>query len=311
LSKNWNGSTGAFRNGDNWSPSGAPAAGDDLTIAAGLAKLRHGSFGSADATTAIHLTGDASDPAGLTVANATLKNVRIDEVTGVPGDYAARTGTLVIKGQVVNDGGAFVADGNVPVNHVLNIEMRPGATLVNEGTIGADPGASLNVDGSDAAGLENDGTISAVGGTVTVSAHLTGTGDLYAAEGRLLGGSIELKGAVDAGQTVHLNRGGVQVDAPDQFLGSVDLPAVSGGLSLEGLDAASWASDGNLLELFNASGALADTVRLTPQANPVDLKVSAFTDPTYGQGVSITAVPPGFPSNIAGALPQQDFVSMA
>ena len=310
MMKFWNGSDGGFRSGHNWSPGGAPEAGDSLSIADGTAMLRGGSFGSADARTTIHLTGDADQPASLLVANATLTNVAIDEVTGIPGDYAAKTGILVIKGQVVNDGGSFVAEGNVAVGHVLDIEMQPHARLVNDGVIAADPAASLNIDGSDAR-VENDGTIGAYGGTVTIASRVTGTGDVISTDGMILGGRIEFESGVGAGQTVHIERGAVQIDAPQSFLGSLDLPAYSGFASLEGLNAASWATDGSLLELFDRSGALADTVRLTPQASPVDLKVSAITDPTYGSGVLISAAPPGQPSIYGPSLPQQGFVPPA
>ncbi len=310
MSKTWTGSNGGFRNGHNWSPDGAPTVGDGLTIAEGTARLRGGSFGSADAQTTISLTGYADRPASLLVANATLTNVAINE--SAPDYNALKTGTLAIKGHVVNDGGSFVAAGNGPQhsNHggnVLDIEMQPGAKLVNEGVIRADPGTSVNIDGSDGR-VENDGAIGAYGGTVTIASRLTGTGDVVSSENMMLGGSVELKSAVGAGQTVHLDRGTVQIDAPQSFLGSLDIPAYRGFATLEGLGATSWATDGNLLELFNGSGALADTVRLAPQATPVDLKVSAITDPTYGQGVLISAAPPGGSSLFGPSLPQQCFV---
>ena len=310
--KNWTGSDGGFRHGDNWLPSGTPAAGDELIIAEGTARLRGGSFGSADASTIIHLAGNTDQPATLLVANATLTDVAIDEGNGTPGDSSPHTGTLVIKGHVVNEGGSFLAAGNGPGHannggNVLDIEMQPRASLVNDGQIAAFPGASLNIDGGDGR-VVNDGTIAADGGTVTIASRVTGTGDIVSSEGQLLGGRVELESGVGAGQTVHLERGTVQIDEPQSFLGSLDVPAYSGFATLEGVDAASWATNGSLLELFNGSGALADTVRLTPQANPVDLKVSAITDPTFGAGVSVTAVPPGAPYNGPNLLPQQDFV---
>ena len=190
--KDWNGSDGGFRNGGNWSPGGAPAAGDELTITDGIARLRGGSFGSADSQTTINLAGNADQPATLLVANATLTNVTIDETASDPSDNATKAGTLIVKGHVVNDGGAFIAGGNLAATQVLDIELQPHAKLINDGTIMADPGTTLNIDGCDAR-LENDGTISATGGDITIASRLTGTGDVVSSEGRQLSGRVELE----------------------------------------------------------------------------------------------------------------------
>ncbi len=78
----------------------------------------------------------------------------------------------------------------------------------------------MNIGGPDAR-VENDGTIGAYGGTATITTPLTGTGTIVSSVNRMLGGRVEFKSAVGAGQAVQLDQGSVQIDAPREFLGTL------------------------------------------------------------------------------------------
>jgi hypothetical protein len=296
VQRSWLGYAGTFFGSWDWSPYGAPVAGDDLLIAnGGIAYLGYAFFGSDAVPTSIALTGDATHTAHLSVYNAVLQGVTVDNVTGVAGDYAPRIGTVTVTGWVVLDvkSGIYAA-GNVPNGDAMNIDLALGSTLINHGGIGAAARDAMTIAGSSVSALENDGVINAGGGAVTIATNVTGTGDIYAQENAITGGFVELKGAVGAGQTVHIHRGTVQVDQPQRFLAPVDLPISSGYLALEHLDATSWSVQGGLLALFNASGGLVDTVKLTPEVAvagvTAELQLSSFVSPTYGRGIGVTIV---------------------
>lgn len=306
--KNWNGGFGLFSTGDNWSPDGAPAAGDKLYVPEGAAILYNETFGSADAPSSIGLTsGDASQPSRLVAWDATLTNVTLDN-TPAAADSTPRHGVFVVAGTVMNDGGTIEAGRSnllFPRNS-LDIVLAPRSTLINAGTISATPGNTMDIVGSWGSALENDGTIVAAGGTVTVSSDLTGVGRVEVSRGPPgFGGSLELKAGADAGQTVSLSRAALQIDQPARFLGQVSLNPQNGGgrVTLEGLAAQSWDVSGNAVEFLDAAGAVVDSLRLVAPPDPAALTVYALPDPTYGTAVALTAGPGFAPPSSATLLP--------
>jgi len=250
-------------------------------------------FGSDSARSTIGLTGQAaSDAPTLVVLDATLKNVLVDTASESPGlDYSpAKHGTLVVAGTVTNDGGQIESGrGNLLFGgDSLDVTIAPGSTLINKGSIYASPGNQMTISGGDGSTLENDGTINAAGGSVTISTHLTGTGDVSAGRGAQQGPHLELKGAVDAGQTFHIFEGAIQVDQPLSFLGQIDGSLQqTGAVLLEGLAAASWDLNGSAVEFFDAGGSVIDTLRLTAPADPSTLAVFSEANPTYGNTVVV------------------------
>ena len=73
---------------------------------------------------------------------------------------------------------------------------------------------------------------------------------------------------------------------------------------MEGLNAASWATQGSLLEVFNAAGAQIDTLRFTAPQDPIKLAVYSVPDPTYGHAVAIMPTLGTAPPTGAILLPQ-------
>ncbi len=314
----WNGSTGSLRQARNWSQATTPAAGDALYAASGNMILSGGTFGALPVRTTIGLTGvTAAGAPSLTLNNVTLTNVAISEAPPLYagpyneaplGYYSPKYGILQIVGAVTNDGGLIEGGRNsLGPAAGLNIVMATGATLINKGVLAAYPAGQLTIAGHGPATVENDGTINATGGKVTISTHLTGVGNVYtsAAGGGGFSGSVELNAAVDAGQTFHISQGSLQIDQPRSFLGRVDLgPTQFGGtVRLERLDAASWDAKGSLFELFNAAGKVVDTLQFTTPQTSATLIVSSISDAAYGPGVSIASHPFGPPATGANVLP--------
>ncbi len=298
--KNWQARGGSFSVARNWSPSQSPVAGDNLYIQSGMAVLAGQTFGSAGVQTTIGLTGaSAAGAPTLALANVTLTNVKISEappayigpLSSAPsGYYNATYGTVTVAGKVVNDGGVIEGGRDFRLGTSLNVSLQPGSTLVNKGVLLADALSQLNVTGHSGSKLENDKTIYAAGGTVTVSAHLTGVGEVDVVNsGPGLSSEVELNAAVDAGQTFRIQRGVLQIDQPANFLGQVDLSGTpSGQVRVEGLSAASWDTKGSMLELFDAAGSRIDTLRFTTPQDPTKLLVYSAPDPAYGHAVTIT-----------------------
>ena len=298
MNKNWTASAGLFSLPGSWSPAGTPAAGDTLYVQAGMVVMFGQTFGSPATPSAISLIGDTATSAPiLALVNDTLRNVDISNTpppftgpTAPPGYYSAKYGTVLIGGKVVNDGGTFEAARGTRVGgNNLSGVVEPGSTLVNHGTLASGPNSQLTISG---ATVENDGKIVAGGGHVTVSAHLTGAGDAYVNNAGVgLDSALEINAAVDAGQTVHIGRGVLQLDQPTSFLGQVELPSsgVLGGVFLEALSPASWDVKGNLLELFNGAGARIDTLRFTIPETQASLAVYERPDATYGQTVLVSS----------------------
>jgi len=316
--KNWNASFGLFSSHANWSPGGAPVAGDNLYVSSGVPILYNETFGAAGAPSRIGLTGtSASQPSELIAWNATLANVTLDNAppayTGPVGqqptdDLTGRHGVLVAGGTVTNDGGTIEAGrGNLFFSgNSLDIVLAPQSTLVNKGVIYASPGNTMAISGYDGSALENDGTMSAAGGRITVATELSGVGIVNVTRGPPgFGGFVELKAAVDAGQTFSLTQAAIQVDQPMSFLGQVALNAQQGGgrVALEGLPAQSWDVSGSAVEFFDAAGGVIDTLRLTTAPDPAALKVYTVPDATYGSVVSVSAGPGFSPPSTATVLP--------
>ncbi len=314
----WNGATGSFRQARNWSQAARPAAGDELYAGSGSITLRGGTFGSADARTTIGLIGDTADGApSLTLKNVTLRNVAISEAPPLysgprdeapAGYYMPKYGTLRIVGTVTNDGGLIEGGRNsLGPAASLNVVLDRGATLINRGSLAAFPAGQLTIGGRGSGTVQNDGSISAAGGNVTVSTHVSGVGDFYtgAAGGGMFSGNVEINAAVDAGQTFHISQGSLQIDRPHSFLGQIDLgPTQFGGLvRLETLNAASWDTKGKLLELFNAAGKVIDTLQFTTPQSEATLVVRTMPDATCGHVVTIASQHPASPTTGGDILP--------
>ena len=312
--RNWQVGSGLFSVASNWSPSQAPAAGDSLYVQNGNVQLAGQSFGSSSVQSTIGLTGASTTGAPtLSLANATLTNVEINEAPPAPsgmaptGYYSPKYGAVSVSGTVVNNGGTIEGGRDSRLAGNLTVSLQPGATLVNKGRLVADPLSRLTITGTSGTNIENDKSIVAAGGTVSISAHLTGTGEVdVQVPGSGTTSKVELNAAVEAGQTFQIARSVLQIDQPASFLGQVDVAGSQGPgqVKLEGLNAASWDAQGSLVELFDATGARIDTLRFTTPQTPAALSVYSAPDTTFGHAVMLMPTVGTVPPTGATLLPQ-------
>ena len=240
----------------------------------------------------------------LTLANITLTNVAINEAPAVytgspdhapPGYYAPKHGVLQVIGKVINNGGVIEAGRNNRIGGgSLDIVLERQTTFINKGIIETYADNQLTITGTDHSKLENDATINAFGGPVVISTHLTGVGTVNVENAGVgLESSVELSAAVDAGQTFHLYRGPLQLDAPASFLGQVSIDAQGGGsVRLEGLTAASWGAHADLVEFFDNAGKVVDTLRFTSPQDATTLAIYTTPDATYGSTINVVNAHP-------------------
>ncbi len=287
-----------FSSADNWFPSEAPVAGDNLYIKKGTAIIYNDTVGADGVKTSIGLIGlDRANPAVVVADDVTFKNVDITTkppfAIDPPYDYGgAKYGRLLLGGTVTNDGGSITASSErllSPTN--IDIVLAPGSTLINTGDIGAYY-STMTIAGGDGSTLENDGSIRSDLSTVTVSMPLTGTGfvEVSAASSRsIVPGKLELNAPAGSGQTFLLNRALLQLDQPLSFMGQVSADPSRGGIkvSLEGLSATFWDVNGSSVEFFDAAGSVVDQLQFTTPQDPATLVVFAGSDPTYGSVVSV------------------------
>ena len=201
--------------------SGAPAPqptvnpGDTLAIAGGTFAAQ----GAQLSGVTVDLTGSQAAPGGLTVQNGSVGKLQLLPLTG--GDMGiAKYGTLTVAGNVTIQG-ALQSGGRPAAPGALAVTLNSGATLNLNGGQLAD-GASLVVNGP-AGTVANAGTLSLSNTRgFAIHANLSGAGTIQSVPTAASSGvTIELDGAVSAGQTVLLNGGTLQLDQPMRFMGTV------------------------------------------------------------------------------------------
>ncbi len=196
--KTWNGSADPLSTAADWTPTGAPAEGDDAVIAAGRP--------SATGT----LNGFEIDIAGATAANqpqlvATNLTLGAFEVLGLGESSGATAYATVQAAGVTTNLGLVTAPGAGGILTVALSDIADAAghvttagSLANAGLVSA-TGGTVRVTGAADTGLVNSGTVGiGGGGEVDLGVAVTGTGRIV-----LQGAAtLDLAGTVSAGQTI-------------------------------------------------------------------------------------------------------------
>ncbi len=202
-----------------WSGAAAPQPkanpGDTLNIAAGTFSAQGGQLSGVT----VDLAGSQAAPAGLALQNGSVGKLVLAPMTN--NDLGvSKYGKLTVSGTVTVVG-ALQSGGRPAAPGVLAVTLNSGATLNLNGGQLAD-GASLVVTGP-AATVTNAGTLSLANTRgFAIHANLSGAGTIQSVPTAASSGvTIELDGAVSAGQTIRLNGGTLQLDQPMRFMGTV------------------------------------------------------------------------------------------
>ena len=201
-------------NGNDSSPQPEVNRGDRLAITGGTFTAQGGQLSGV----AVNLSGTQAAPATLAVRDGSIGNLAPRSEDNPQG--ITSYGNLDVSGVVTIESGLSWGGRVAPA--FLNVTLNDAATLnLNGGNLGN--AASFVVNGSPGSTVTNTGTLS-VGSVINFAIHadLAGTGTLQSVRSSdSSGGTIELDGAVSAGQTVLLNTGTLQLDQPARFLGTV------------------------------------------------------------------------------------------
>ncbi len=199
--KTWDGSSDPLSTAADWSPTGAPKAGDDAIVASGTPSATGTLNGYELDLAGATATGQPQlDAVDLTLGKREL--LSLGEATG-----AQAFGTVLAEGVTTNRGEILApsAGGSltIAVGDLLTAtgSVLTHGKLVNDGSI-ISTGGTIRIEALEAVPLVNDGIVGvAGGGTVDIGTSITGTGRL------VLQGSatLDIERAASAGQTVTFN----------------------------------------------------------------------------------------------------------
>lgn len=206
----WNGASAPLTTAADWSPAGAPQAGDSGVVAAGQVQAD----GMALDGFTLRLDGSGANPSSLEMTGGSLgAGMRVITTTG-------HVGTLALGGTVDHAGHISAGAGAALGLHFADVTSE----LVNTGVLAAASGGALASNGGQ---IVNNGVIVANGGVLNLNTQITGAGKIL-----VNGGNLTLGQIVGSFQTLNLNGGGVTLDQPFRFLATVAGWNSSGTLDL-------------------------------------------------------------------------------
>ncbi len=202
--KSWFGGSGNFLTSSDWSPAGAPVAGDTAIFDAGTLDVRLLSLNGVT----LDQGGSAGAPTVLKLDDAILGNVVFSPA---PADLNSVSG----GNQTIDVAHIAVLDGTIGVQalvETITLNLKNNSALFNLGTIDFLPGSggSIDVTGGSGAVLVNAGLIE-LGAqhnpAITIGPDIVGTGtiELNAPNDLDLTTRAEFGGLVGAGQTIEMN----------------------------------------------------------------------------------------------------------
>lgn len=225
-------------NPNDWSPNGTPQPGDFLLMSYPLPATTMNVMGNA-------LNGDVLETVGNNTVNLSQNARATIEVAGSTTINVSGIDTLnILEGTTGLPGGASAT---------VNLSKL---TLLNGNfNLGFSPGDSLTIQGKEASIFVNNGISSVTdGGSVLINTIVLGSGTFNIGQEYNGPAKLEFGNAVGPGQTVVLGPDGsasvLQIDHPQEFLGSVNLPG--GQIDLEGLAKAdSYTFKNDLLTIYS------------------------------------------------------------
>jgi hypothetical protein len=263
-------------NAHDWSPTGAPAPGDTLSIGGGTMDIRGFVLGSPNI-------------GGLNVTGTTTFNVTnalIGSEIEINGSYTDQTQVDInIRGIA---GLRFATNPGPGDNATATVHLVGNSVWIGSFSAGSHFGdGGVTVTGGPRATFINVGTSIAqyTGGSSDVEVDVAGTGRFEVTAGA----TLEFGKSVGAGQTVEVKRtatsGTLKIDRPSEFRGLVQLDDAGGAIDLVGLAKAdSYTYQNDMLSIY-AGKHVIDTLRLAA--------TSAFSVEKTSTGVTIYNTFPG------------------
>ena len=255
----WNATVDNFYADADWTPSGAPQAGDTAVIQGGRAIV---SARTLDNINVLLYSSPGNSPT-LELANAAL-----GLAAGVLLSAGGSDPALKITGTAANYGTINLTSQGAGTDTVSLPGIGAASTLINYGVIGINAKAQfVLLSSAFDTKLTNNGLIYLTSTTQTAGSAffqvpITGTGTVSLGDGT----RVEFVQGVSADQTVQLNKGSgkLQIDAANQFAAKIAGLSSSSTISLVGVSYDSYfyqttgPSSGNLV--LSLSGSIIDTV---------------------------------------------------
>jgi hypothetical protein len=232
--KTWIGGTGNFENSLAWTPTGVPVSGDVAVIGPGSAAsptLVQVSNTLIDGVT-IRLSDTAPGTSSISpfVPTLNLQNVSLSSTTTIenppyPPNVLGGTGTIDLKGRVLNAG--QILSGHSLDNFALHMNMN-GSAFVNSGTLRAGWESSIDLSGNGV--VINNGNIGTDGADshLKIGAPVIGRGTFDLSGGFFpfsrdwVDGTTEFTSLVGGHETVTLTGEHLLLDRPLTFLATID-----------------------------------------------------------------------------------------
>ena len=185
----WNGSSGAFTDGANWSPTGAPQTGDVAVVASGEPQIAGGTLNGFTL-----MVGSATDAPNFDLAASTVfgPGLAFDDAPDGAGYSVNVTGTLTNQGQigVTNISSFDIFDDSSGPSTFLNagsiVVENKGYLIINNSTVTNDATIAVSVGANLEVGLGGTATVSNGTGAVSLA-----TGASYEVAGTVIGGAVD------------------------------------------------------------------------------------------------------------------------
>lgn len=243
-------------NGANWSPTGAPEAGDTLIVGSGTIAVSNNDL--AGNTLSVDYPTNGGPTPLIEVNNAKLQLNAVSEVEG---------GGLTIDASG-RDQISFLQPEPTIFTPTIDLAANAKVKLTGDNSF-----FTLQFHGDQGSRIINDGTLSYIQTGSVIDTNLAGTGTVNVNRAHDGPATLEMNGTVARSQTFDLSSDAfhatLQIDQPNAFKGLVDVTPDSdfglASLILEGLQASSFDLKNDMLRLFNGNKVV-DTLRLTNQS---------------------------------------------
>ena len=284
-------------NSANWTPTGAPQAGDTSEINSNASMNMVGGT-LTGLLVGKTMPGNPSQGGNTITATIDLSQGATLGATVDPAEYSGATLNVVAAGDDTADLGVI---GSQAVGTALNVTIGQGAIL----TAAIDAGRCADPMIAGPGDYNAEGVTQFTNTTATFTAAIIGNGTLLAGQGGIVIGSS--MASTDTLEVAY--NGAITIENPDEFSGSLSYQpgAQEGGfVVLNGITATSYTDDGSTLTLRDANGNTVDALKADAPASAISVSqdgssvMIGLNDTPY-QGTLL----PDVPANATASIQDQ------